>query len=440
MATFVKMPKLGLTMLEGTIMKWLKQEGDIVAKGDPLVLVESDKSSVEYESPESGILRKIIAETGTSVPILKEIAIIGEANEELPSDIVEEDIKSNAEEVEPEEVKEEKKVVRNNEEVIGDGKKFASPSAKRMAKENGIDINLVSKKPDKVRVEKADVLAYIESNKFKATPLAAKIAGEKGIDISGLGKKPGERIYSNDLEDKDGRIKALTGVNDVIPVSGTRKVIAARMKESLNIAAQVSVATEVDMTNALVLKNIVKDKIANKYDSKISINDIIVKTVSVALKENPRINCEFTENEIIMKGLINIGVAVALDEGLIVPVIKDVDSKGLGEISKESKYLIDKARSGNLLPDEYSGGTFTVSNLGMYDITDFSSIINQPESAILSAGKIVERPVVINGDIVIRPIMKLTLTFDHRPIDGATAAIFLRDIKHLLEEPYEMMI
>lgn len=437
MVTFVKMPKLGLTMAEGTIIKWLKGEGENISKGEPLVVVESDKSTVDYEAPESGVLRKILIEQGETVPILTDIAIIADSmDEEIPDTQDTGVVKANDDEIDEPEIEAEKNNDGGEVEVPAAGERiFASPAARRIARENNIDLGLVTKKPEKKRIEKIDVLDYLEQNRRKMTPLASKIAANEGIDISTIDKKPGERIYSSDLIGR-----AAKGIEKTVPVTGMRKVIARRMKESLEIGAQVSITTEVNMTNAINLKDNIKDKINDYYGSKISINDIILKFVSRALRENPRINSEFTQEEIILKEEINIGLAVALDEGLIVPVIKNVDSKGLGEIAKESRDLINRARNGNLLPDEYAGGTFTVSNLGMFDITEFNSIINQPESAILSVGKIVDRPVVVGENIEINPIMKLTLTFDHRPIDGAAAAIFLKRVKDLLEEPYEMMI
>jgi pyruvate dehydrogenase E2 component (dihydrolipoamide acetyltransferase) len=194
------------------------------------------------------------------------------------------------------------------------------------------------------------------------------------------------------------------------------------------------------MTNAIALRDKIKNQVMSKYGVFPSINDIIVKCTAMALADNPRINCSFTENEIIIKKDINIGIAVALDEGLIVPVIKSADQKSIGEIAYESKQLVHKARNGELMSDEYKGGTFTISSLAGFGITQCTSIINQPESAILSVGKAVYQPIAVDQEIVIKPIMNLTLNYDHRPIDGSKGAIFLNGIKNNLEEPYGLLV
>lgn len=436
MAFHVKMPKLGLTMSEGTIIKWLKKEGDYIKKGEILLEVESDKSSIEFESPESGYLKKILISEGDSVPILTDIAILGSKHEEIPdieaangsdtSNFIAEEEKTEKSEKEP-----------ADNTPLSQKRIFASPAAKRIARENNIDISLVPKRNSQVRIEKKDVLAFIKRTATKVTPLAKKIANSKELDLSTIESKEGQRIYSSDLkamfEKKNDKEKR-------VAVVGMRKIIAKRMKESMRKAPHVFLTTEIDMSNVLDLKKQTKDQILDEYGVKISINDVIIKCTAAALKKNPRVNTVFEETEITIRNEINIGIAVALDEGLLVPVIRNADLKGLGEIAAETKMLTVKAKSGKLLPDEYSGGTFTVSNLGMYEITQFNSIINQPESAILSVAKIVERPVAENGQFVIKPIMNLTINFDHRPMDGAMAAKFLKDLKLMLEAPYKMLI
>lgn len=439
MATNINMPRLGLTMTEGVIIKWLKAEGDNVEKGEEIVEVESDKSTVAYEAPESGTLLKILVKEGDTCEIYKPIAILGEEGESLEGFGVEAGSADEPAEVSvavTAAVKEE--IVQEKEAAGSDGKRvFVSPSAKRVAKENNLDISLIPFPSGKKRIEKADVLSYLQRNKVKATPLAAKIAEEKGMDLTAISKGPSERIFSIDLETKQTRRE---GRENRFPVAGMRKVIAARMKSSLDTAAHVSLTTEVDMSYVIEMKNRIGSKVLSKYGVKLSINDIVVKCVAEALKEYPRINSVFTDTEIVEKEEINVGMAVALDEGLMVPVIRNVDKLGLGEIALKSKDLAERARKGKLLPDDYNGGTFTVSNLGMYEITQFTSIINQPESAILSVSKSVERAVVIDGQIAIRPMMNVTISFDHRPIDGSTAAVFLRRVKQLLEEPYELVV
>ena len=437
MASYVKMPRLGLTMTEGVIIKWLKKEGDAVNKGDEIVEIESDKSVVSHESAESGILLKILAEEGQSSKIYSPIAIIGEQGEVL------EDIPDLTEGKDPEGEREPAKIPEAEEGITDrhsrkEDRIFISPAAKRVAKENNIEIGDIPFPSGKKRIEKSDVMTFIikQNQKVKVTPLASKIAEENGIDLTSLDKKPGERIYSSDLPVS----QTVQKTSSRISVTGMRKVIAAKMKSSLDTAAHVSLTTEVDMHNVVDLKNRIKDKIMQKFGVNPSINDIVIKCVAIALKDHPRMNSVFSNTEIIEQAEINIGMAVALPEGLVVPVIRNADSLSIGEISAASRKLSEKAKQGKLLPDEYSGGTFTVSNLGMFEITQFTSIINQPESAILSVAKIVKRPVVENDQIHIKPMMNLTINFDHRPIDGAMAANFLKRVKQLLEEPYELIM
>lgn len=437
MATNINMPRLGLTMTEGVIVKWLKSEGDAVEKGEEIVEVESDKSVVAYESPESGVLLKILVKEGDVCEIYKPMAVIGEAGEVVEG-TVEEEVNKLEAEVEGASTPSATIVAPMASDQASAGDRiFISPAAKRIAKENKVDIAAIPFPAGKKRIEKSHVLDFIKSSKIKATPVATKMALDLGIDLASMGKAPGERIFSSDLGSQV--MPARRGENR-FAVSGMRKVIASRMKSSLDTAAHVSLTTEVDMSRTIEMKNRVSGLVQTKYGVKLSLNDIVVKCTAQALREYPRVNSVFTDAEIIEKGEINVGMAVAMDEGLMVPVIRDADVLSLGEISVRAKDLAERARQGKLLPDDYAGGTFTVSNLGMYEITQFTSIINQPESAILSVAKLVERPVVIDGDITVRPMMNLTISFDHRPIDGSLAALFLRRVKQLLEEPYELVI
>ncbi|NCB42221.1 MAG: 2-oxo acid dehydrogenase subunit E2 [Clostridia bacterium] len=453
MAYQVKMPKLGLTMSEGAVLRWMKKEGEYVEKGEILVEVESDKSSVEFESPESGYVKKILVQEGETVPILTDIAILGAEDEAVEAtetkDVQQSPVLKN--DMQPAQlstagtgISKLNADVASSLDISGrDGMRiFASPAAKKVAGENGVDLALIPIKSGKERIEKADVMSYLRSRTHvKATPLAVKIAEVEGINLSDIVKKEGERVYSVDLPLTSGGSVAADMASDrKIPVNGMRKVIAKRMKESVLNAPHVSLTTEVDMSNAMDLRNRVKDDIIAKFGVKVSVNDIVILCTARALRSNPRVNSVFTEEGITIKGEINLGMAVAMEEGLIVPVVRNADKKGLGEIAAEAKQLAEKARTGRLSPGEYEGGTFTVSNLGMYDITQFNSIINQPESAILSVSKAVERPVSVDGQISVKPMMNLTITFDHRPMDGAMAAKCLKDIKTLLEDPYKLLL
>jgi len=436
-ATILNMPRLGLTMSEGRVVRWLKAEGDEIKAGEEYVEIESDKSVAAHEAPEAGFLLKILAAEGDVVEIYKPIAVIGQQNESVDEVLKDIDAPSaESEAKEPIDEKQQMSVKKDQETKDGD-RIFISPAARRIAAENNVNIAEIPFPQGKKRIEKAHVIDYLEANKLKVTPLASKIAEEQGIDLKSLSVEPGKRIFSKDLQQV---LQTSAPQPARIKVAGMRKVIAARMKESIDTAAHVSLTTEVDMSKVIEMRQRIIDPIMGKWDVKVSINDIVIKCTAFALKEFPRINSVFTPEEIIEKAEINIGVAVALQEGLIVPVIRNADMLSVGQIAAVSKELSAKAKAGALNPDEYNGGTFTVSNLGMYDITQFTSIINQPESAILSVAKVVERPVVLNGEITVRPIMNLSINFDHRPIDGAMAAVFLKRVKELLEEPYELMI
>jgi len=433
MATIVKMPKLGTTMTEGTIVKWLKNEGDPVKKGEIYVEIQTDKVNIEDEAGSSGILRKIIAKEGETVKVGDPIAIIAEADEELPDLGIAEEAH--------EKVEESTQVVMPHEEKTEatdtvPGKIKASPAAKRVARENQIDLSKVTPSGPDGRIVERDVLAYIEAHKVKATPVAKKIAMEQQIDLKALQKAPGQRITKDDLQ------VALSAQEEenTIPVTGMRKIIADSMSYSKRVAPHIYLSLDVDMSKVMELRENLMPLVQASHDVKLSYNQILIKAVATSLKLNPMVNSSFTEEKIILKQQINIGLAVALDDGLIVPVIKDADKKGLATIAKETEELIHKARNKKLLPDEYQGGTFTITNLGMFDIESFCAVINQPETAILAVGKIIKKPVVVGDEIAIKPMMNLTLSCDHRAVDGAVGARFLQNIKQILEEPMNMLL
>lgn len=359
MATIVKMPKLGTTMTEGTIVKWLKKEGEPVEKGEIYVEIQTDKVNIEDEAERSGILRKIIAKEGETVKVGEPIAIIADAHEELP-DLEIADDKS------PEKQEESSQVIMQQEDRTEDeketipGKIKASPAAKRVARENQIDLSKVTPSGPNGRIVEKDVLAYIQENKIRATPVAKKIAMEKQIDLKSLQKSPVERITKADLEEQ----MMMQEEESTIPVIGMRKIIAESMTYSKKVAPHIYLSLEVDMSKVIDIREKLIPLVQDKYDVKLSYNHILIKAVATALRLNPLVNSSFIEEKIILKQNINIGLAVALEDGLIVPVIKDADKKGLGIIAKETAELILKAKNKKLLPDEYQGGTFTITNLG----------------------------------------------------------------------------
>ena len=445
MAFKVIMPKQGLQMTEGTITKWLFAEGDNVETDKPLFEMETDKLNIEITAPATGTLLKIIKGEGEIVPITEIIAVIGEPGEDI-SDILAE-TGSNPSETAT--VNEETKqntaesadtVVsgKAKEAGISSDKIFITPRAKSLSQGKDLDYTGINGSGPEGLIIERDVLKHLNELKevSKATPLAAGIAVQEDIhfeEVEGSGVKG--RITKADIEAAVAARVGMAGTVErkekIIPFVGMRRVISDRMMQSLHTMAQASHRMKVDMTEIVRLRE--KLKTDNK---KVSLTDIFIKVVSKALLEYPILNSSLTDEGILLKDYVNMGLAVAVDNGLIVPVIKNADLMSLEEISTVSSELVEKAKKGGLKPDEYTGGTFTVTNLGMFEIDEFTAIINPPESAILAIGKIDRIPVAEGDGIVVKPIMVLGLTYDHRIIDGAPAAMFLQRIKHILQNPY----
>jgi pyruvate dehydrogenase E2 component (dihydrolipoamide acetyltransferase) len=444
MAKIITMPKLGLTMTEGTITKWLKQIDEPVKKGDLIFEVATDKITSQVEALEEGLLKRILVTEGKTVPVGTPVAILAAADEELPSVSGCEE-GSEAEDTEKPDVPFERGEPSPLTTLGTDVK--ASPAARKLAREHGVDlIQITPTRPDGRIVEK-DVFAYLEQQKkaavsttitkaetVRTTPVAERLAQELGIDLASI-TAPG-RIGKEDVfrawataQEQQGEIPERRE-----PLAGMRRIIAQRMSESKRIAPHVTINMEVDMSRAKALRSALKAQ-----GQKVSYNDIVVFAAARALREFPVVNASIVEDEIVYHSNVNVGVAVALDNGLIVPVVKNADRKDLTTIATEAKDLAKRAREGKLGPDEVSGGTFTVTNLGMYGVDSFTPVINQPESAILGVNRIAEQLVVIDGEIAIRPLMNLSLSFDHRLVDGALAAQFLAHIKAYLEEPALML-
>jgi pyruvate dehydrogenase E2 component (dihydrolipoamide acetyltransferase) len=410
MATEIIMPQLGLTMEEGTIAKWIKHEGDKVAVGDVLVEITTDKLSSEIESEVEGVLLKIVAQEGEDIPVKGLLAIIGAEGEQVGGS--------------------------------------SAPAAKKEE---------VQVEAPKAEASAPKAASVTEGGRVKASPLAKKIASELGVDLSTVaGSGPNGRIVQKDVlaaevkpavvEKAAPEVKAAPAAApvqaanaDVVkPLTNMRKVIAKRMQQSKNTAPHVTITTEVNVDKTIALRSKLNAKNA---DVRFSYTDILVKMCATALRNYPKINASITEDSMILHDKINIGVAVALDDGLIVPVVSNADRKGLKAITKETKDLINKARTNTLSPDEMSGATFTISNLGSYDIDGFTPVINLPEAAILGVGRIVKKPIVNeNDEIVAASMMVLSMSFDHRVVDGAQAAEFLKALKGYLEDPDNMYV
>jgi pyruvate dehydrogenase E2 component (dihydrolipoamide acetyltransferase) len=433
MAYEVIMPKAGMAMETGKIVKWLKNEGDVIETGEPLLEIETDKVNMEVEAMNSGTLLKILAFEGDEIPVVDTIGYIGQVGETFP------DIKGS--EIKQAVVQYEEKTQIQTQQIDvleKSGEKIAAtPSAKRIAKAMGIDLSLVKPSGSRGQIKANDVETTNVS--AKATPLAKAMASQMGIDIRSIsGSGYANKVTKMDVLEKTASVVPIFDEDKIVSHSAMRKVIARRMMQSHTEIPNVTQSCIADVTQLFAVR---KEMNVKREDDKISINDIIIMAVAKTLIEQPHINVSYTQDALILRKRVNVGMAVALPEGLIVPVIKDADSLSLGGISTEAKKLVTKAKQGKLSPDEYSGGTFTISNLGMMGVTSFTPIINQPESAILGICAVQQKlEMDDNGNIEKRMKMGLSLTYDHRCIDGAQAAIFSNRIVELLENPILILV
>ncbi|MGB2868256.1 MAG: pyruvate dehydrogenase complex dihydrolipoamide acetyltransferase [Bacteroidota bacterium] len=411
MATKILMPKLSDTMTEGVILKWRYKEGDKVKQGETLVEIESDKADMELEAYDSGILRKIIVPTRGKAPIGAAIGIIGDANDDIAS-------------------------------LLTDA---APPKAAPSPAQVKPEPSTVAPAPPKTTTAPAPQPVTPGDGRVKASPLARRWATEKKIDLRTIpGSGPQGRIIKRDIESAvSGKVgmpaptyaAIQPGTSQDVELSPIRKTIAKRMTESKQTAPHFYVTIEVDMEPAMAFR----EQLNNVFDSKISFTDILVKACANALMLHPQVNGSFLGNAMRQYGYAHIAVAVALDDGLVTPVLKNCEQKGIGRINQELRDLVERARNRKLKPEEYSGGTFTISNLGMFGVDEFVAIINPPEGAILAVGSIMEKPVVKDEKIIIGHTMRLTLSSDHRIIDGAAAARFLQDLRKLIENPASLV-
>ena len=395
MAEIIRMPKMSDTMEEGIISSWLKKVGDKVNSGDILAEVETDKATMELESYDDGILLHIGVKNGESVPVNDVIAIIGEKGENIKEILKKEETKK--------------------EETI------TIP-----------EINDISK-----------------DKRLKASPLAKKIAEEKGINLTNIkGSGDGGRIIKKDIEENTEIISAQSSTNiilpktigeesfDEVPISQMRKTISKRLSESKFSSPHFYITMEINMDNCIEGRK----KINETSEVKISFNDIIIKATAAALRKHPMINSSYLEDKLRTNHHIHIGVAVAVKDGLLVPIIKFADNKSLSHISLEVKNLANKAKNKNLQPSDWEGNTFTISNLGMFGIDEFTAIINPNDSCILAVGGIKNTPIIKNGEIVPGNLMKVTLSCDHRIVDGAMGSAFLQTLKELIEDPIKILV
>ncbi len=447
MAEYEIMPKLGFNMDKGTLLKWRKKEGDFVKEQEVLFEIETDKTVMEVEAQTSGILRRILVAEGEEVPVTLPIAIIGDEKEDIDKMINEAYQKlGKAEIAEKEKFREDRKaslVIEKKQELEPKKEKFKkiSPRAKRKAKELGVEVQLVKGSGPGGAIIEKDVVSYYQNHRVKVSPVAQKIADKVGIDLETIKRTGiGGKVIKRDLQEILTKSEEVNKTEKRIPYAGMRRIIGDRLSQSKFTAPHIYFTVSVDMSKVIDLLN----RFKQDSEERISINDFLVFTVAKVLTERPNINCSLLGEKIVYHKDINIGVAVALEEGLIVPVIKNADKKSLSILSKETKKLIKLAREKKLVPDDYKRGTFTVSNLGMYGIDNFTAIINPPEAAILAVGTIKKIPAVIGEEgvekIGIRSLMKVTLSVDHRLIDGVMAATFLKRIKYYLEFPEGLIV
>ena len=420
----ITMPRLSDTMTEGTVATWLKKVGDAVAEGDILAEIETDKATMEFESFNAGTLLYVGIEEGNTAPVDSLLAIIGPAGTDVAGIATNYKAGGATSTAPAEEVKEEVATTAATEpiaqETVADGQRIlASPLAKKIASDKGIQLNQVKGTGENGRIVKSDIENFTPA---AAQPTAdAPVVAKTETVVAPAAPKvfvPNGEVFTEEIKN-----------------SQMRKIIAKRLAESLFTAPHYNLVIEVTMDDAMAARAVIN----NVPDTKVSFNDMVIKACAMALKKHPKINSQWKEDAITINHHVNIGVAVAVEDGLVVPVLKFTDAMSLSQIGGSVRDLAGRAKNKKLLPTEMEGSTFTVSNLGMFGIVEFNSIINQPNSAILSVGAIVEKPIVKNGQIVIGNTMMLSLACDHRTIDGATGAQFLQTLKQFIENPVTML-
>ncbi len=437
MATKVIMPKLSPTMEEGQISRWLKKEGDKVSMGEPLAEIDTDKATMEMQALANGVLRKILINEGQSAPLGQLIAVISEPNEDIAALLAE----APAAAAKPQEEKKPEPEKPAEQPAPAPQAKAAAASAQpQPSADNG-------RQP-----QPAPQPVASDSGRMIVSPLAARMAAEAGIDLRSLqGSGPGGRIIKKDIEAAMSQPKAdaatplrlvqtppagVSAYRDE-PASEIRKVIAKRLVTSLGPVPHFFLTTDIEMDRAAEMRRGIN---ALDPDLKISINDIIIKVTAAALMQHKQVNASFQEKIVRYYEHADIGVAVAIEDGLITPVVRAADQKSLSQIAAEVRELAERARTRKLKPEEYTGATFSVSNLGMFGIDEFTAVINPPEGAILAVGAMTAKPVVRDNEIVIRQMMRVTMSCDHRIIDGATGAKFLQTFKKILENPLYLVV
>jgi pyruvate dehydrogenase E2 component (dihydrolipoamide acetyltransferase) len=431
------MPALGMAQDTGTLIRWLKNEGDTVAKGEPLMEIETDKVTVEVEATASGILGVVTAAPGDVVPVAETIALILAPGESVPKPASAAPSKPQPESVQPAKA-----------QLV-----TASPVAARIAEQHQIDLSQI-KPANGGRITKSDVLAHYQSQAAEvsvqdggrlipASPKARRLAAERSIDLTLLaGSGPGGAVIALDVpltapvaSPTPTAAEAMPAARQEFETSKVWRVMVERLSASWSNVPHFYLVRDVDATALKAWR----DHVQSRSDEKITITDLLVKITAAALREHPRANASWDDGRIMSNPNVNVGLAVATEDGLLVPVIHDTDRKRVREIAARRKELVERASAGKLRPDDVQGATFTISNLGMYGVDAFSAIVNPPQAAILAVGRIADRVVPVDGQAVIRPIMTLSLSSDHRVLDGARAAQFLDTLASLIEEPMRLI-
>jgi pyruvate dehydrogenase E2 component (dihydrolipoamide acetyltransferase) len=451
MAVELRMLQMDQTMTKGKIGKWLVKEGDTVTQGQPLLEIETDKVVHEQESPADGVVAQLLAEEGNNVPVNALLAIIAAPGEEVERVEVDAMSEQQASDAPQHHITTPDAQAKTEPQRTTQTK--ASPAAQQLAGKLAIDLTQVKASGPGGRILESDIHRYIEtrepittgSTRLKASPLARRLAKEFGLDLTSIaGSGPDGRIVRDDVLQASTEIPAQVfrtepAASEVVELSGIRQIIAERMTMSVQTNASVTLHTEVDATSLVELRELFGEKL-QEQGVKLTYTDLIVKIIANVLREHPRLNATLTDEGIHMLGDINIGVAVALEDGLVVPVVRNADKIGLASISEQIKNLAEKARNNQLTPGELQGGTFTLTNLGNFGVDAFTPIINPPECAILGVGRILKKPIVHNDEIAIRNMLTLSLTFDHRVVDGAPAAQFLQTVSQYIQNPYLLLV
>jgi pyruvate dehydrogenase E2 component (dihydrolipoamide acetyltransferase) len=434
MASQIVMPKMSDTMEEGVVVKWLKREGDHVASGDALAEIETDKAVLELEASTAGVLRKILAGEDSKVPVGQLLAVIGAEDEDLSALIGRAAsaapvtlAASSSSNVPPSAVAPYSGAAARPDHSTRE-RVDASPLARRMAEEAGIDIAQVPGTGPSGRVVKRDIEAFLAQLRSQPVPplTPPTTTPAAAVEVGPSTAAPLPPVGGSDADHTEHELSMM------------RKTIARRMTLSKTTTPHFYITTEIDMERAIAMRQALNELVDD--EARISFNDMILKAVANALQQFPRMNVSYVDDTIRSHQRVHVSMAVALDDGLITPVIRDCDRKSLGEVAREAKELAERARARRLKPEEYTGGTCSVSNLGMFDVEAFGAIINPPEAAILAVGTIKQQPVVVDGQLSVGYRMKVTLSGDHRAVDGATGAQFLQIIKRLLEQPLTLML